>query len=120
VYVAGGVTGHSSLRSSFCSRHHCSDSAFEGEFLRRALYRHAVPFTGLLRLVWPQFFHLDTEFIGWIGQSDDLADIRVEIDNFEYRNRLTWNWLRTGLMLRVNSARVFALARECLPENSGG
>ncbi|MCP5525039.1 MAG: hypothetical protein H7A46_26240, partial [Verrucomicrobiales bacterium] len=48
------------------------------------------------------------------------ADIRVEIDNFEYRNRLTWNWLRTGLMLRVNSARVFALARECLPEKSGG
>ena len=74
-----------------------------------------MPFAGVLRRVWPRFFHLDTEFIGWIGQSDDLADVRVEIDNFEYRNRTTWDWLRTGLMMRLDSARVFNLASECLP-----
>lgn len=120
MYPSVSVTGHTSLRSGFCARHHCSESAFEREFLRRALYRHATPFAGVLRRVWPGFFHLDTEFIGWIGQSDDLADVRVEIDNFEYRNRTTWSWLRTGLMMRLDCARVLALASDCLPAGSGG
>jgi hypothetical protein len=106
------------LQASFCARHHCPESEFERRFLRLALYRHALPFAGVLRLLWPRFFHLDDEFIGWIGQSEDLEDVWAEIEKFEFRNRTTWGWIRTGLKMRLNCARVLALAEGYLPQVS--
>jgi hypothetical protein len=108
------------LRACFCARRQCPESEFERRFFRLALYRHAVPFAGLLRLFWPGFFHFDTEFIGWIGQSKDMADVYTEIEKLEFRNRTNWGWLRSGLRLRINYNRVLALAEEYLPETSAG
>lgn len=112
------MSSHRSLRACFCAHHHCPESEFERRFFRLALYRHAVPFAAVLRFLWPRFFHLDTEFVGWIGQSEDLADVRVEVDNFEYRNRTTWGWIRSGLKMRLNCTRVIDLAERCLPKVS--
>lgn len=119
-YVACSVSRHPSLRTCFCARHDCPESEFERRFFRLALYRHAVPFAGILRFFWPQLFHLDTEFIGWIGQSEDMADVWEEIDKFQFRNRTTWGWLRTGLRMRLNCMRVIDLAESYLPEASAG
>ncbi|MCP5523732.1 MAG: hypothetical protein H7A46_19520 [Verrucomicrobiales bacterium] len=108
------------MRSRFCARRQCPESEFEARFFRLALYRHAVPFAGILRLFWPGFFHLDTEFIGWIGQSKDMDDVWAEIDKLEFRNRTNRGWLRSGLRMRLNHDRVLNLAEEHLPEALAG
>lgn len=114
------MSSHPSLRACFCARQQCPDSEFERRFFRLTLYRHAVPFAGILRLFWPGFFHFDTEFIGWIGQSRDMTDVWTEIDKLEFRNRTNWGWLRSGLRMRLNYDRVLDLAEEHLPATPVG
>jgi hypothetical protein len=103
------------FRAAYCARHHCAESAFERRIFWRGLYRHAVPLALLLRLFSPAFFRPDAELITRLAGAGSLAEVNEDIDSYEYGNRVRSNWLRTGFLIRLNSARIRAMARQCIP-----
>ena len=102
------------FREAFCARYGCPESNFERQFFRRAVYRHAFPLAVVIRWCVPRFFRPDTDFIQWVGRAASLAEVRTELADFEYRNWLSPHWLRTGFLIRLNPARVKALAKHRL------
>lgn len=102
------------IRSAFCAQAKCPESAFGRRFFWRGLYRHAVPLAALIQLFAPGFFRDDRAFIEYVGGDVSLGELREDIARFEYGNVVRQHWLRTGLRIRVNSARVEALAQGCV------
>lgn len=100
--------------SRFCAQRDCAESTFERRFFWLGLYRHAVPLAVLIQLFFPAFFRDDRTFIQYVGGDADLGEVREDISRFEYGNLVRQHWLRTGLRIRVNSARIAALARPYL------
>jgi hypothetical protein len=74
-----------------------------------------VPLALFLRLFAPDFFRPDFELITRLAGAVSLAEVSEDIESYEYGNRVRSNWLRTGFMIRLNSARIRAMARQCLP-----
>lgn len=103
------------FRTAFCRRAHCQDTRFERALFWRGLYRHAIPLALFIRLFAPRFFRDDLDFIRYLGADTSMEDVVEDIDRFEYGNRVRRHWLRTGLRIRLNSARVAAMAAKCLP-----
>lgn len=102
------------FRTAFCAHARCADAAFERTLFWQGLYRHAVPLALLIRWFAPNFFRPDEEFIRFVGADASLAEVEEDMERFEYGNRVQPHWLRTGLLIRVNQARIAALARTCL------
>lgn len=103
------------FRTAFCRRTQCQDTRFERALFWRGLYRHAIPLALFIRLFAPRFFRDDLDFIRFLAADTSMEDVAEDIDRFEYGNRVRRHWLRTGLRIRLNSARVAALAAKCLP-----
>jgi hypothetical protein len=112
------------IRTTFCAQSKCSESAFERRFFWRGLYRHAVPLALLIEWLHPAFFRDDKAFVEYVGGDDCLGEVHEDISRFEYGNRIRQHWLRTGLRIRVNSARIAALVRQMwiaeTPASPGG
>ena len=102
------------FRTAFCAQMGCADSAFERALFWRGLYRHAVPVAFFLRLVVPGFFREDEEFIRWVGRDGSLAEVEADIERYRYGNRVRTHWLRTGLRIHLDPARIWTLAQRCL------
>lgn len=102
------------FRRSYCARHRCTDSTFDGAVFWQGLYRHAVPLALVIRRVAPGFFRDDEEFIRFVGDDASMAEIEEDVERFAYGNRVRRHWLRTGLRIQVDPSRIAALAKECL------
>lgn len=115
VVRASDIMSSVNFQSAFCTRYRCLEADFERQVFWRGLYRHAVPLAVMLRWFAPRFFHVDVEFIRWLAGAVTMSDIREDLQDFEYRNRVNPQWLRTGFLIRLSPARIKALARQCLP-----
>ena len=104
------MTTGPNFRTVFCERTHCDDLSFEQALFWRGLYRHAIPFAFVIRFVAPRFFRDDLDFIRFLGVDATMEEIREDIDRFEYGNRVRRHWLRTGLRIHLDSARIERLA----------
>jgi hypothetical protein len=102
------------FRAAFCARYRCADRDFERTFFRRAVYRHALIPAAIIRWCHPRFFRTDADLIQWVGAAINLPEVRHELADFEYRNRVSPHWLRTGFLVQLSPSRVKALARACL------
>lgn len=114
-YVATEVMTRPDFRTVFCQQAHCEASHFERALFWRGLYRHAIPFAFLIRLVAPRFFRDDLDFIRFLGADASMEEINEDIDRFQYGNRVRRHWLRTGFRIHLDPARIAALASTCLP-----
>lgn len=102
------------FRTAFCAQARCAGPAFERALFWRGLYRHAMPLALFLRLTAPGFFREDEEFIRWLAGDGSLAEVEEDIERFQYGNRVRAHWLRTGLRIHLDPARIWALAQRCL------
>jgi len=104
------------MRGSFCARYRCPVEAFEEKLFWRGLYRHALPMAWIIRRASPEFFRRDEEFLRWLGETLNMADVRREIHSFRYLNRTCPHWLRTGFRICLSPSRVKAVAKRCFEE----
>jgi hypothetical protein len=103
-----------SLQDAVCENLRCSVTQFERRLFWQCLYRHAVPLAFLIRWFTPAFFRDDLLLIQWIATDVNLTEIDDDLDRFEYGNRTRKHWLRTGMKIRLSSARVTAFATRFL------
>ncbi len=108
------MTNRPTFRTAFCQRAHCDDSRYERALFWRGLYRHAIPFAFLIRMVAPRFFRDDFDFIRYLASDATMEEVNEDIDRFEYGNRVRRHWFRTGLRIHLNPVRVAALASSVL------
>lgn len=109
------MTTRPNFRTVFCQHARCDESAYERALFWRGLYRHAVPFAFLIRLISPRFFQDDLDFIRYVGADATMEEVNEDIDRFQYGNRVRRHWFRTGLRIHLNPVRVAALASSYLP-----
>ena len=101
-----------SFQDLFCERFRCPPSDFERRVFAKTLYWHAKPLALLLKVFFPNFFTEDLKFLRHLGQSMDLTDSRVDVQNYHDANRGHPGLLRTELRIRVSGGKAYRLACE--------
>ena len=104
------------FQTLFCERFGCSDSRYEDQMFRRCLYWHARLIAPVLRKVFPDFFAEDLKFIGYLGTSTGLDEIRLDILNFRDANLSRRSFLRSSLRIRASGRRAGRLAQQLFAE----
>lgn len=96
----------------FCARTGCSEANFEKALFRRAVFPVALPFSVLIRLVYPRFFKFDDEILKRVGEAQSFTDLTFQADSvrLHYRKRDRDRFLRSVLKMRVSGQRLVDIA----------
>jgi len=90
---------------------------FERWLFRRCLFRHALPFAGLLRRWKPNFFREDLDFVREAGSCHNTRELISELNRFYGRNARDGSFLRTRLLFRVSGKQVLRIYRDLLAQS---
>src|SRR5688500_2748698 len=89
---------------------------FEHKLFRKCLFRHAVPFAGLLQRWKPDFFREDYEMLRDIATARNTEEVIGEVNRFFGRNARDKSILRTVFYFRVSGKRVLNVYRKLVRE----
>jgi hypothetical protein len=102
------------FKSLFCEKFKCSPEEYEERAFRKFLYWHARLLAPVVRIIKPNFFVEDFEFIRFLGQAVDVRQARVDALDFKDLGRKRWRMLHTGLRVRVSHLKARRLAFQLL------
>jgi hypothetical protein len=102
------------FKSLFCERFGCTPEAYEEQAFRQLLYWHARFFAPVVRIIRPNFFLEDFEFIRYLGEAADSRQARVDALDFKDLGRKRWRLLHTGFRIRVSHRKARRLALQLL------
>ncbi len=105
------------FRALFSQSFGCSPGEFESEMFSKTLFRHAIPFSWLIRDK-AKFFREDLEMLRDIASAHNTPEVISELNRFYGRNRRDKSILRTSFFIRVSGKRVLQIYRALAQERS--
>ncbi|PAW86287.1 MAG: hypothetical protein B9S33_08430 [Pedosphaera sp. Tous-C6FEB] len=90
----------------------CDEPACLRRIFWRAMPRVALPLASVVWLVRREFFAPDLALIRELGQTRDVIEFNVLIEQFRDEMLKTGGWARNGLRLRVSGRRLRRLRWE--------
>lgn len=107
----------------YCIQQGIPPEEFEAAVLKRALYPHARMVAPLVKILWPEFFAADLDFVRSAGRLRRFRDFFHESEEFAHHPANT-GMLRSLLNVRVSSRSIRRMVKETLhadaPEGAGG
>src|SRR5262245_15168333 len=103
------------FRELFCEQVQCPPEAFEQKVLSLCLYRHALPFAGIVRILRPGFFEKDIAVIRQLGMSTSQVEFNDEVKDYFYRVHSSGNILQRFWRIRISGKRLIRLSRLFAP-----
>jgi hypothetical protein len=100
------------FQSLVCQRFKCAPSEYEETAFRECLYWHARLLAPVVRRLSPDFFTEDFKFIGYLGASTGLREIRADMMNFRDANLGQPSFWRITLKIRVSGRKANRLAQQ--------
>ena len=104
------------FKAIFCREYHCSSEEFSKKLFWLALYSHARIPAIFLRIFHPSYFHIDSEFIHDIGETQYPEMFRGEIDTYYGNNLRSRSWMRNKLLIRLSGTKMKKLGAKLLGE----
>jgi len=98
------------FKTLFCERFKCPPEEFDERAFRMVLYWHARVLAPVLRIISPNFFLEDFNFIRYLGESLDVRQAKVDVLDFKDLDRKHWRLLHSGLRIRVSHRKARRLA----------
>ena len=97
----------------YCDKHGLSPEQYESVVLRRALYPHARLLAPFLRLLQPEYFAADLDFVRSVARLRRFREFFYEAEEFAHHpaNRGFW---RLNANLRVSSRALRRMVRGTL------
>jgi len=97
----------------YCERHGLKPEQYESVVLRRALYPHARLLAPFLRLLWPDYFAADLDFVRSVARLRRFREFSNEAEEFAHHpaNR---GFARLTVNLRVSSRTLRHMVRATL------
>ena len=81
----------------------------------KCLFRHALPFTWLIRRK-QEFFREDVEMLRDIASARNTPEVISELNRFYGRNKRDKSFLRTRMFFRISGKRVLRTYRDLVSE----
>ena len=103
------------FRALFSQAYGCSPDQFESRMFSKTLFRHAIPFSWLIRDK-SKFFREDLEMLRDIASAHNTPEVISELNRFYGRNRRDNSILRTSFFIRVSGKRVLHIYRALAQE----
>lgn len=97
----------------YCEKHGLKPEQYEAAVLSRALYPHARLVAPLWRLLWPEHFAADLDFVRSVGPLRRFREFFNEAEEFAHHpaNRGFW---RLAVNVRISSRTLRRLVRATL------
>jgi hypothetical protein len=105
------------LKSLFCERFKCSPEDYEERAFRMFLYWHARFLVPVIRIINPDYFLEDFNFIRYLGDAMDVRQAKVDVLDFKDLDRKHWRFLHTSLRIRVSHRKARRFAFQLLGES---
>jgi hypothetical protein len=115
--VFGASMISSTFSERFCAQSRIEPARYREAVMRRVLYGHARILRPLLRLVSPDYFAADHDFIEGVGRITQRREFGVEAEEFAHHpgNRGFW---RRALRLRASVGRMQRLVNDVFGDPS--
>jgi hypothetical protein len=104
----------------FCEEHGCAPAEFEERAFRACLYWRARILAPLIRLVWPNYFNTDFEFIRYLAETPGRRDAMNELAAYEEANDARGGFARRVLRIRVSSRKTSLLIERLFDRRAEG
>jgi hypothetical protein len=82
------------FQEAICAHWQCPPEAYPERVLAHCYYRHARPFLGLIKRLFPATMALDYYLIELVSHAKDMDELHAECDGFRYdhphRGLLRW------------------------------
>jgi hypothetical protein len=98
------------FKTLFCEKFKCPPEAFEERAFRTFLYWHARLLAPVIRIIKPDFFLEDFNFIRYLGDALDVRQAKVDVLDFKDTDRKNWRLLHTSFRIRVSHRKARRLA----------
>jgi len=98
----------------FCEHYEVQPSDYPKAMLRRCVYRRALPFLPLLKLICRRHLEADLDLICGVGLLKRPEDLRGELADF-FMNHENRRFTRRALRLRISTRRVTREVRLLMP-----
>ena len=105
------------FRGLFSQAYRCAPEQFEERMFARTLFRHAIPFSWLIR-DRRSFFREDLEMLRDIASARSTPEVICELNRFYGRNHRDKNFVRTNFFIRVSGKRVLRIYRELVQQRA--
>jgi hypothetical protein len=97
----------------YCIQQNIRLEEFEAILLKRALYPHARLVAPLAKMLWPEYFAADLDFVRSVGRLRRFRDFFHESEEFAHHPANT-GALRLTLNIRVSSRSIRRMVKETL------
>ena len=99
------------FRDLFCEHHKCPPEAYEERIFRSCLYRHALLFAHLLRILRPHFFDRDLAVIRQLGITSSQKEFHDEVQDYFYHINSYGNFLQRAWRIRISGKRLIQFSK---------
>jgi hypothetical protein len=99
------------FRQLFSLRWGVEAAEFESRLFRKCLFRHALPFAGLIQKLDPDFFKEDFEMLRDVASARTTEEVICELNRFFGRNARDRSFWRPNFYLRISGKRVLQVYR---------
>lgn len=113
------MSKEANFATRYCAQHGVRPEDYETVVVQRALYGHARLLAPLVRMVWPDYFTADEEFVQNVGRLTRMRDFIHESEEFVHHPANHGFW-RSVLYVRVSARKLRRIVRETIrPEAAG-
>lgn len=103
------------FQQAFCEIHGCPSERFRQRVFWRTLPVHARLIAPLILLLSREHFHDDHRLIGDCAFARSVRQVRADVEG-HFHGASGWGLLRRRGRVRISTAKLIALAKDCLPE----
>ena len=97
------------LRAIFCEIHRCRPEEFANKVFWLSVHRRALPFVGLIKLLWPTFFKSDYELIEDAGDAIRVNENLLAVNNYRNDCQRERRFFHDQLRLRISGRLLYAV-----------
>lgn len=113
------MSKESNFATRYCAQHGLRMEDYEAVVVKQALYGHARVIAPLLKMIWPDYFAADEEFVQNVGRLTRMRDFIHESEEFVHHPANHGFW-RSFLYVRVSARKLRRIVRETIrPEAAG-
>ena len=99
----------------FCEHFGCPPEAYEVKMFWLSLYRHALPFASLIKILHPRFFEKDLAVIRQLGITSSQIEFQDEVQDYFYHVHSYGNFLQRVWRFRISGKRLIRLSKLANP-----
>ena len=99
------------FRELFCEHFQCPPEAYDQKMFWLCIYRQALPFAHVIKILSPHFFDKDLAVIRQLGITTSQKEFHDEAEDYFYNVHSYGNVLQRSWRIRISGKRLIRLAK---------